>query len=163
MSSEVRKRLLKPQTAPGSADGALDIGACAVMAFSSEDPAHPFESILDGHSGPGGSYWSSARPDVTEHLIIEFDAPQSLSRLVYEVEESQLERTQEVRIEVSQDRGLTYRGVLTQDYTFSPRGATFQREDVRLEVPVATHIRLTIVPNKNGSGRAALTSLRIFR
>jgi hypothetical protein len=72
------------------------------------------------------------------------------------------ERTQEVRVEVSEDGGRTYRQILVQEYTFSPGGATYQREEQRLNLHQASHLRLTIVPNKNGSGTATLTSLRLF-
>jgi hypothetical protein len=81
---------------------------------------------------------------------------------VYEVEEAMRERTQEVRVEVSEDGGRTYRQILVQEYTFSPRGATYQREDQRFNLPQASRLRLTIVPNKNGSGTATLTVLRLF-
>jgi hypothetical protein len=94
--------------------------------------------------------------------VLEFDHSQPISRLVYEVEECWQERTQEVRVEVSTDRGRTYRQVLVQEYTFSPQGSTFQREDLRLDLPEVTHLSLTIVPNKGGSGVASLTSLRLF-
>lgn len=139
--------------------GSLDLAACASIGFSAEDPDHPVENVLNEHRG---SYWLSDRENQTEQLIVEFDVPQTLSRLVYEVEELREERTQEVRIEVSQDAGHTYRGVLTQDYTFSPTGATFQREDLRLDAAAVTHLRLIIVPNKNGTGKATLTSLRLY-
>jgi len=49
-----------------------------------------------------------------------------------------------------------------QELVFSPRGATFQREDVRRDAQGGSHMRLVIVPNKNGWGRAKLTSLRLF-
>ncbi len=104
----------------------------------------------------------SARPDVTEQIVVEFDQPQTVSRLVYEVEEPTRERTQEVRVEASQDGGRTYRQLLVQEYNFSPGGATYQREEQRLNLHQVSHLRLTIVPNKNGSGTATLTSLRLF-
>jgi len=63
---------------------------------------------------------------------------------------------------VSTDGGRAYRRILVQEYTFSPRGATFEREDLRLELVNITHLRLTVVPNKHGSGVAKLTSLRLF-
>ena len=47
----------------------------------------------------------SARPDTAEHIVVEFDQPQAISRLVYEVEETRRERTQEVRVEASDDGG----------------------------------------------------------
>ena len=55
--------------------------------------------------------WMSARRDTIEHIVLEFDLPQAISRLVYEVEEATRERTQEVRVEVS---GLRRRGDLRQ-------------------------------------------------
>ena len=140
----------------------VDIARCAAIAYSSENPAHPVEHLLDGVSGPGATRWMSARPDVIEQIVMEFDHPQTISRLVYEVEEAIRERTQEVRVEASEDGGRTYRQLLVQEYTFSPRGATYQREEQRLNLHRVSHLRLTIVPNKNGSGTATLTTLRLF-
>jgi hypothetical protein len=51
---------------------------------------------------------------------------------------------------------------LIQEYNFSPRGATYQREELRFNLLHARRLRLTIVPNKNGSGTATLTTLRLF-
>ena len=159
----IRKRLISAQT-PMSAEGEdeIDIARLALLAYSSEDPDHPLEHLLDGRSGRGGTRWASARANATERIVLEFDHSQRISRLVYEVEECSQERTQEVRIEVSTDGGRTYRQVLAQDYTFSPRGATFQHEDLRLDLVGVSHLRLTITPNKGGSGAATLTSLRLF-
>jgi hypothetical protein len=161
--SSLRKRQLEADvvTRARAADE-IDIAGCATIAYSSEDPAHPVEHLLDGRSGPGATRWISARPDATEQIVVEFDRPQAISRLVYEVEEAMRERTQEVRVEVSEDGGRTYRQVLVQEYTFSPAGATYQREEQRLNLRQVSHLRLTIVPNKNGSGAATLTSLRLF-
>jgi hypothetical protein len=161
--SSLRKRQLEADgvTHAGAADE-IDIASCATIAYSSEDPAHPVEHLLDGRAGPGATRWISARPDVSEQIVVEFDQPQTISRLVYEVEEAVRERTQEVRVEVSEDGGRTYRQVLVQEYTFSPGGATYQREEQRLTLHQVSHLRLTIVPNKNGSGTATLTSLRLF-
>ena len=162
-ASPLRKRQLRvdePMRAQGADE--LDIASCATIAFSSEDPSHPVEHLLDGCSGPGATRWMSARSNVIEQLVVEFDQPQTISQLVYEVEETTNERTQEVRVEVSGDGGRTYRQILVQEYTFSPRGATYQREEQRLNLHQITHLRLTIVPNKDGSGMATLTSLRLF-
>ena len=160
--SQLRKRQLGAATIGGPAAGEIDIVGSAVIAYSAEEPAHPIEHALDGRSGPGATRWISSHPDSVERIVIEFDRPQSISRLAYEVEESAHERTQEVRAEVSEDGGRTYRQIFTQEYTFSPRGATYQREEQVFARVQASHLRLTIVPNKNGSGRATLTSLRLF-
>jgi hypothetical protein len=164
--STLRKRRLD-QSGQGAGNTAgdaapLDVARLATIAYSSEDPAHPIEHLLDERSGPGGSRWAAAQPDTIEQIVLEFDRPQSIARLVYEVEEPAHERTQEVHVEASQDGGRSYRRVLVQEYTFSPGGATFQREDLRLELHDVTHLQLTIVPNKGGSGVASLTSLRLY-
>jgi len=159
----IRKRLIsEPSSTPAEFPDEIDIARHAILAYSSEDPDHPLEHLIDGHGGRGGTRWVSARPNATERIVMEFDHPQRISRLVYEVEECGQERTQEVRVEVSTDLGRNYRQVLAQDYTFSPQGATFQHEDLRLDLSAVTHLRLSIVPNKGGSGLATLTSLRLF-
>jgi hypothetical protein len=161
--SRLRKRPLQPggATSVGIADE-IDIAGRATLLYSSEQSAHPVEHLLDGRSGPGASRWISARPDMIEQIVVQFDQPRAISRLVYEVEEAERERTQEVRVEVSEDGGRTYRQILVQEYTFSPAGATYQREDQRFSLRQASHLRLTVVPNKNGSGTATLTTLRLF-
>ena len=158
----IRKRVLVSETGLSDLARALDLAAAASFEYTSEDPQHRLENILDDHGGPGGTYWSGARSDSIERLVITFDAPQTLSRMVYEVEETQSERTQQVRVEVSEDAGRTYRTALNQEYAFSPRGATFQREDIRLQLATVTHLRLTIVPNKGGTGKATLISLHLY-
>jgi hypothetical protein len=162
-TSRIRKRLMNERSLPSpERPGEIDIANDATLVYSSEDPDHPLEHLIDGHFGPGATRWASARQDATEHIVLEFDHSQPISRLVYEVEECWQERTQEVRVEASTDHGRTYRQVLVQEYTFSPQGATFQHEDLRLNLPEITHLSLTIVPSKGGSGVASLTSLRLF-
>jgi hypothetical protein len=161
--SRVRKRLMsEPSSISPERPGEIDIASEATIAYTSEDRDHPLEHLIDRHFGQGGTRWASSRPDTTERIVLEFDHPQRISRLVYEVEECWQERTQEVRVEISTDHGRTYRQVLVQEYTFSPKGATFQHEDLRLELAAITHLSLTVVPNKGGSGIATLTSLRLF-
>jgi hypothetical protein len=162
-SSRIRKRLMSEESCtPPGRSGEIDIANRATLVYSSEDPDHPLEHLIDGHGGRGATRWASARPNTAERIVLEFDDPQQISRLVYEVDECCQPRTQEVRVEVSTDHGRTYRQVLAQEYTFSPQGATFQHEDLRLDLPAITHLSLTVVPNKGGSGVATLTSLRLF-
>jgi hypothetical protein len=162
-SSGLRKRLLPRQEPnPAALAGEINLARDAVVAYTSDDPDHPIENLIDGNYGRGSTFWAAAKPDTTERIVVEFDHPQSVSRMIYEVEECSRERTQEVRVEVSSDGARTYRQVLVQEYTFSPAGATFQREEQRLNLPPITHLRLTIVPDKHGSGAAKLNSLRLF-
>jgi hypothetical protein len=85
--SRLRKRPLETGAETIAHAGEIDIVSCATIACSSEHPAHPAEHMLDGRSGPGATRWMSARPDTVEHIVVEFDQPQTISRLVYEVEE----------------------------------------------------------------------------
>jgi hypothetical protein len=161
-SIRMRKRLIDAVNSEPRRQGEIDCTTSATVAITSENPNHPVEVIFDGVRGPGGKTWMSARPNVTEQIIVEFDEPHSLKRIEYEVEEHDLERTQKILLEASQDRGTTYRQLLVQDFTFSPGGATFQREQIQVDVPGATHVRITVVPNLAGSGHASLSSLRLF-
>jgi hypothetical protein len=158
----LRKRRLDTDPGTTPSVGAIDLATCATLAYSSEDPAHPVESILGACAGPGGPRWIAERPDRVEQIVLEFDRPQSISRLVYEAEETERERTQEVRIEASADGGQTYRQVLVQEYTFSPGGARYEREDLRVELHELTHLRLVVTPHKRGSGSATLSCLQLF-
>ena len=87
--SPLRKRSLEADAATSVRDNdEIDIAGCATIAYSSENPVHPVEHLLDRRSGPGTTRWISARPDTVEHIVVEFDQPQAISRLVYEVEEA---------------------------------------------------------------------------
>jgi hypothetical protein len=161
--SRMRKRLMSEEISRcADRPGEIDVASLATFGCSSEDPDHRLEYLVDGRCGRGGTHWASARPNTTERIELEFEPAQPVSHLVYEVEEHCMERTQEVRIEVSTDHGCTYHQVLAQDYTFSPQGAIFQHEQLKLEQLPITHLNLTITPNKSGSGVATLTSLRLF-
>jgi hypothetical protein len=162
-TTRLRKRQIdRPGSSAGGNTTEIDIATHAVVAYSSENPNHPLEHLFDGHDGPGGTYWESARPNTTEQIELGFDRPERIACLLYEVEERTRERTQEIRVEVSTDHGNSYHQVIVQDYVFSPAGSTFQREELRLSLSAITHLRLVIVPNKSGAGIATLTSLRLF-
>jgi hypothetical protein len=140
----------------------IDLVAAAKILYSSEDPAHPIEHMLDGRSGRGATYWSGGQQNTTEQIVIEFDRPERVSRLIYDVEELRAERTQQITMELSTDGGETIRAGFVQEYTFSPHGSTYQREDLSFDLHGVTHIRLTVVPSKSGAGTASITSLRLF-
>jgi hypothetical protein len=140
----------------------LDLAECATIHFSSEDPAHPVEHMLDGTSGRGATRWAGAHPNTREEIVFQFDEPQHISHVAFEVEDEHSERTQEVRAEYSTDGGRTYRQAFIQEYNFSPQGATYQCENIGVDLREVSHLRFVIVPNKGGSGTATLTSMRLF-
>jgi hypothetical protein len=158
----MRKQILQPHpSAAGAAVGELDVAALATAFITSETAEHPLEHMFDGQRGPGSSHWLAATPG-EQTLILAFDAAQRIHRVSLEIEETQTDRTQELQLSVSSDGGQTYRELLRQEYTFSPGGATFEREEWALGGEAVTHLRLWIKPDKGGRpGRASLTSLAL--
>jgi hypothetical protein len=156
----IRKQIIKESSAtPVSAAGAIDIAAVATVLATSESPEHPVDHAFDDRRGPGGSRWVAGGPG-EQTLILAFDSPQSIRRIVLEVEEPEVSRTQELQLAASCDGGQTYRELLRQEYNFSPPNTTFEREDWAVSADAVTHLRLQIKPDKGGKlGRATLTSL----
>jgi hypothetical protein len=80
---QIRKRLISEQSSmPAQNPDEIDIAGLALFAYSSENPNHPLEHLIDGHCGRGGTRWATARSNVTERIVLEFDRPQRISRLV---------------------------------------------------------------------------------
>ena len=139
--------------------GEIDVAAVATVLVTSEDPDHPVDHAFDDRRGPGGSRWVAGEPG-EQTVILAFDAPQTIRRVVLEVEEHEVARTQEVQLAVSVDGGQTYRELVRQEYNFSPPGTTFEREDWAVTAEGVTHLRLWIKPDKGGKPcRGTITSL----
>ena len=156
----LRKQIIGPSAAPSAPSlGRIDVAAVATVLMTSEDPDHPVDHAFDAHPGPGGTRWVAGEPG-EQTLILAFDAPQAIRRVALEVEEREVSRTQELQLAVSSDGGRTYREVLRQEYTFSPSGSTFEREDWAVNAECVTHLRLVIRPDKGDKPcRASITSL----
>ena len=156
----LRKHIVKvPPGHPVPPTGEMDIAATATVQVTSEDPTHPIEHVFDRRRGPGGSRWVAAEPG-EQTLILAFDTPQTIHQTIVEVEEPDVNRTQELQLSVSHDGGQTYRELRRQEYTFSPPGTTFEREDWAVLAEGVTHLQLWMKPDKGGKPcRATLTSL----
>jgi hypothetical protein len=156
----LRKQILKASSsAPITPADAIDVAAVATVLVTSEDTGHPIDHAFDDSRGRGGSRWISGEPG-EQTVILAFDRPQVIRRVALEVEEPEVDRTQELQLAVSSDGGRTYRELLRQEYTFSPPGTTFEREDWAVESDAVTHLRLVIKPDKGGKPcRATITSL----
>jgi hypothetical protein len=147
--------------ASGLEPSGIVVAEVAEVFVTSEAPEHPVDHIFDARRGQGGTRWMAAVPG-DQTLILAFEPPQSMRKIVLEVEESGVDRTQEVTIALSQDGGQTYRELLRQEYTFSPSGTTFEREDWVIHAADITHLRIWIRPDKGGKPTfATITSLRI--
>jgi len=141
--------------------GEKDIAALATVGVTSEATDYPIDNAFDSHSGPGGSHWVAGTPG-PQRLLLSFDAPQTLRRLCVEVEERDVSRTQELHVAISRDGGHTYQTLLRQEYTFSPPGTTFEREEWAIPAEGVTHLQLVITPDKGGAPcYATLTTLAL--
>jgi hypothetical protein len=101
----LRKQILTThQIMSGHGTAEKDIVAVATVLVSSEDPRHPIDYAFDGQRGPGASRWIAAQSG-EQTLILAFDAPQTIRKILVEVEEPEISRTQEMAVSISQDRG----------------------------------------------------------
>ncbi len=158
----LRKHLLTDHPIGQVAEpGEKDIAALATVGVTSEATDYPIDNAFDSHRGPGGSRWIAGAPG-PQRLLLTFDAPQTLRRLRLEVEEHEVSRTQDLQVAISRDGGHTYQTLLRQEYTFSPPGTTFEREEWAIPVEGVTHLQLVITPDKGGAPcYATLTTLAL--
>jgi hypothetical protein len=154
----MRKRVLdrSKEIAPPEADW-LPLEELAEVEITSENAAHPIEAAL---VTGGGSGWKADAPG-KQTIRLLFADPQPVKRIWLRFEEPDIERTQEYVVRWSADRGESYRDVVRQQWNFSPRGATVETEDHRVELPAVTILELSITPDT--SGGAAVASLNQLR
>jgi hypothetical protein len=157
----LRKHRIAPEGENSlSLTGEIDILSIATISFTSELSEHPVEHIFDGRAGRGATRWVGFECGKPERVELTFDTPQAISTIVFGAEELQHERRQEVRIEISTDSGRKYRQILMQQFNFSPWGATYQHEELQVELFNVTNLRLIV---QGGAHRQSLTTLRLFK
>jgi F5/8 type C domain len=158
----LRKQILTThRTTSGRGAAEKDIAAVATVLVSSEDPRHPIDYAFDGQRGPGASRWIAAQSG-EQTLMLAFDTPQTIRRILVEVEEPSISRTQEMAVSISQDGGQTYRELVRQEYNFSPPGTTLEHEEWSIDAHAISHLQLRIKPDKGGrAGHATLTMLAV--
>lgn len=156
----MRKRILTPvqqETLPPGQDW-LNLEEVAEVEITSEDAAHPIESALLPGSASG---WRAATPGI-QTIRIFFIHPQHLRRIWMTFAETGTERTQEYVLRWSADGGQSFQEVVRQQWNFSPQGATRETEDHHVELPAATVLELTIIPDTSrGKAVASLEKLRL--
>ena len=99
----------------------------AEVQASSEAEGHPLLLAFDDGTGPGATYWKAGDPG-EQTITVTFREPCTLAQITMEVEEREVERTQEVQLALSVDGGQTYRELVSQEFNFSPQGATWEQE-----------------------------------
>lgn len=141
----MRKRIISPiQTEIETLDSNwLELEGIAEVEITSEDVDHPIEAALLTDRGPG---WRAANPG-KQTIRLLFEKPQRLRRIRLNFEESQIERTQEYVLRWSPDGGRTYLEVVRQQWSFSPQGATCEKEDHQVDLDGVTVLELSITPD----------------
>ena len=136
----------------------LNVERLADVEVTSEDPRYPIEAALL----PGrGSGWRAAEPG-RQTMRLLFTSPQRLRRIWLVFAESTIERTQEYVLRWSSDGGQSFHEIVRQQWNFSPRGATWETEDHRVELSDVAILELSIIPDTSGNlAFASLVQLRI--
>ena len=137
----------------------LDL-ADATVEVSSEDPVHPIEHALsldaDVHA-----MWRAAAPGEQTVRIV-FDKPRRLSRIHLVFEDRDRPRSQEFLLGWSGEEYAAARGLVRQQWNFSPDGACIEIEDFQVSLDAVKVVQLVIQPDRGGSdARATLQSLRL--
>ena len=154
----MRKRVMVAAERPVPPDADwLPLEELAEVEITSENTTHPIEAAL---VAGGGSGWRAETPG-KQTIRLLFARPQPVKRIWLRFEERDSERTQEYVVRWSPDRGRSFRDVVRQQWNFSPRGATVETEDHRVDLPAVTILELCITPDT--SGGAAVASLNELR
>lgn len=154
----MRKRIAPaPQDAEPLGVDWLSLEELAEVEVTSESPGHPIEAaLLPGHA----SGWRAGAPG-KQTIRLLFERPQPLKRIWLRIIEPDVERTQEYVIRWSAD-GRSFHEVVRQQWNFSPKGATCEMEDHRVELSAVTVLELVITPHTSGgTAVASLAELRL--
>jgi len=136
----------------------LNVERLADVEVTSEDPRYPMEAALLPGRGLG---WRAAEPG-RQTMRLLFTSPQRLRRIWLVFAESTIERTQEYVLRCSSDGGQSFHEIVRQQWNFSPRGATWETEDHRVELSDVAILELSIIPDTSGNlAFASLVQLRI--
>jgi uncharacterized protein YndB with AHSA1/START domain len=137
----------------------IEVGNLARVEITSEDAAHPIESVFRAGTGTSaGPGWLAAQPG-TQTIRLIFDAPVALRQIYLEFVEPQTPRTQEFVLRWSPD-GSSYREIVRQQYNFNPPGTSSEREEYRVDLSGVSRVELTITPAIGRSDvRASLTRM----
>ena len=93
--------------------------------------------------------WSTDAPG--EQIIeIRFHEPTYVSHLRVMSSEIKQERTQEITVWASLNRGEQHRELLRQQFNFSPNGATEEIEEYAARLEDVSAIQLRVVPSTDG-------------
>ena len=156
----MRKRIITrtAETIRTCAESWLDVERAAVVEVTSEDKDFPVEAAFVSGEAQG---WRAAAPG-SQTIRLIFDQPQALRSISLVFEENETQRTQEFALWWSPDGGKSLKGIVRQQWNFSPPGTIREVEEYQVELPNVTVLELVIKPNIGGGlARASLKNLRL--
>lgn len=142
----MRKSLIGAETGAGAGEqaGWIDLETVARVEVSTEDEHLPIEGAL-GLKPTMGWRAGGTGPQVIRLL---FDEAMVIRRIQVHVVEQAQERMQEMTILAGPEAGAL-REIARQQFTFSPGGATEEREDYRVELAGIRVLELRIDPDRS--------------
>ena len=154
----MRKRPTMSDEPIAQSDSAwLDLCSIAEVEISSEAHQFPIEAALAGDKQSSG--WRAG--DSGEQVIrLLFDQPQTLKRIVLEFYEPEAARTQEFLLRWSSD-GVAYSEIVRQQWNFSPKDSSREREDYKVNLAAVSALELRIIPDI--SSQRAIATLKRLR
>ena len=146
------------EDASSEEEGWLDLESLAQVEVTSELPEFPIESALVAGRG---RKWCASGPGA-QTILVKFDQPQRLRRIVLRFVEEERQRIQEFTLSSSADGGRSFREILRQQWNFSPSGSRAESEDHRVDLTGVTALKLAINPDiGQGEAPATLSELRL--
>ena len=108
-----------------------------------------------------GSGWRASEPGQQTVRLL-FDKPLRVNRVHLEFQEDAQPRTQEFLLRWSSDGGRSCREIVRQQYNFSPPDCVREVEDYTVDLPGATALEISIIPDiSGGTARASMAELRL--
>ncbi len=141
----------------------LDLAALARVEISSEDAQYSVEQALTG-SAPGAMSGASGwRAEMLgpQTILLRFDEPQTVKRVLLHFRETEQERSQEFSLHATLVDGRTQE-IVRQQWSFSPRGSTDEHESYDVSLENVTTLTLWIDPDRGRDRyRATLAAFRV--
>ena len=164
------RKVVQPEfhDAPLSHAVSLPPESIALVEVTSEDPAYPVESALQGEGLQGvglqgeGLGWRAADAG-PQRIRVVFAEPQTLRRISLVFEETARQRTQEFTLRASRYSEGPFVEIVRQQWTFSPPATIREAENYDVDLSEVAALELAITPEiSGGSAHASLGSLRLY-
>jgi hypothetical protein len=136
----------------------LNLEDLTEVEVTSEDAEHPIEAALLRGQASG---WRAEKPG-KQTIRLHFTEPQDLRVIELSFVEPDVERTQEYVLRWSPKGPQSFHEIVRQQWNFSPRGATSEFENHRVDISGVMVLELSITPDISGTTAfASLAQMRL--